>query len=74
MVFAAYFITWLNAFPNSLNYLEVGPSPESEEFTRELQKFPDWENDVPSYGVTVLVIFFNNFLNVKFLGLNEIIV
>lgn len=55
MVFAAYFITWLHAFPNSFLSLEIGPSPDSLEFTRELQTFPDWTNNVPSYAVTVLV-------------------
>jgi hypothetical protein len=61
MVFAAYFITWMHAFVNSFNFLEIGPSSESIEFTRELQKFPDWKTYVPSYSVTVLVSFLIDF-------------
>ncbi|KAI6170252.1 hypothetical protein M3Y98_01220500 [Aphelenchoides besseyi] len=32
----------------------IGPASDSEEFTREIQQFPQWKNDVPSYSVTVL--------------------
>ncbi|KAI6196126.1 hypothetical protein M3Y94_01072100 [Aphelenchoides besseyi] len=55
-VFFAYFITWLHAFPNSFNYLEIGPRPETVEFTSELQQFElfNTTDGVPSYGVTVL--------------------
>ncbi|KAI6193516.1 hypothetical protein M3Y96_01025900 [Aphelenchoides besseyi] len=55
-VFFAYFITWLHAFPNSFNYLEIGPRTETAEFTSELQRFElfNTTDGVPSYGVTVL--------------------
>ncbi|KAI6174518.1 hypothetical protein M3Y97_00999600 [Aphelenchoides bicaudatus] len=54
MVFAAYFITWLHAFPNSLNYLIVGPTQNTTEYTEELDKFELFKGDFPSYGVTQL--------------------
>ncbi|KAI6224128.1 7TM GPCR, serpentine receptor class r (Str) family-containing protein [Aphelenchoides besseyi] len=54
MVFLAYFVTWIQAFLVSFTFLQIGPAPDSVEFTRELQQFPQWENDVPSYSVTVL--------------------
>jgi hypothetical protein len=61
MVFAAYFITWLHAFPNSLNYLIIGPTPNTTEYTKELEEFGLFKNNVPSYGVTQLVSDFLRF-------------
>jgi hypothetical protein len=55
MVFAAYFITWLHAFPNSLNYLIIGPTPNTTEYNQELEKFDMFKGNVPSFGVTQLV-------------------
>ncbi|KAI6180148.1 hypothetical protein M3Y98_00688100 [Aphelenchoides besseyi] len=54
MVFIAYFITWFHTFVVSFLFLEIGPSPNSVQFTRELEQFPQWKGDVPSFSVTVL--------------------
>ncbi|KAI6238635.1 hypothetical protein M3Y99_00667800 [Aphelenchoides fujianensis] len=56
LVFVAYFVTWLHAFPNSLNYLQVGPRAEAADFTRELERHAEFRTarGVPSFGVTVL--------------------
>jgi hypothetical protein len=32
-----------------------GPSPETIQYTQELEKFPQWKGNVPSYAAAALV-------------------
>jgi hypothetical protein len=55
MVFFAYFLTGLYGFINSYNNMIFGPSSESIEYNRELEKYHQWKGNVPSYAVTVRI-------------------
>lgn len=66
MVFFAYFVTWLHTFPNSYNYMVFGPSPETIEYSKKLEKYSQWKGNVPSFAATVLVWLSISLLNTQF--------